>query len=179
MYRLLLVVMLASMCVAAMAADNNVATQTVNITVKEIALLNVSAAAPTFTVDMASATAGAAPVVTESVANTPTLKYTVVVNNAGTAKKITLGLGANVPAGLTLKATATPAAGAGTGQSDVVISTAAADLITGIPSVNTDAAGTAGVTLNLSVSSVPSLKATVVGTPFSTTATYTLTAVGG
>jgi hypothetical protein len=161
-------------CVAAHAADGPTATQTVTIDVKEVALVNVGTNAPAFTVDMATATAGAAPAVTPT-DNVTTIKYTSVLPSTGTAKKITLGLANAVPAGLTLKATTTAASGAGTGTSGVTIGTGAADIVTAIPTCWTDSTGTASSTLTLTVNSLPTaLKANAVGTPYSTTATYTI-----
>lgn len=169
-------VALLALCCAVAWADTASDTQSVTIEVKEVALLKLVANSPSFVVDADAVTAGKAPIVTPT-NDTTDIKYTCVRPSAGTTKKITLELDDAVPSGLTLKATTTKGATSGaTGQSGVTITTVAADILTAIPTEWTDAVGVAKCQLVLTVDApATALTATAVGTPFTTTATYTIT----
>jgi hypothetical protein len=103
------------------------ATQTVTYEVTAINELSVSAATASLTVN--SATAGSAPsAVTDS-----TTTYAVTTNE--TNRKITGAINTNMPSGVTLSVTLGAPTGA-TSTGKQALSTAAADLVTGISSLN-------------------------------------------
>jgi len=103
------------------------ATQTVTFEVAAINELSVSAATASLAVD--TATAGSAPnAVTDS-----TTSYAITTNE--TNRKITGAINSNMPSGVTLSATLAAPTGATSGGK-MALSTSAADLVTGIGTLN-------------------------------------------
>lgn len=109
------------------AFAGSTATQTVTYEVAAINELSVSAATVSLIVN--SATAGSAPnAVTDA-----TTSYAITTNE--TNRKITGSLNSNMPAGVTLSATLAAPTGATSGGK-LSLSTTAADLVTGISTLN-------------------------------------------
>lgn len=137
-------------------AQPNVATQNVNITVNEIAILTVTGGAVNLTIDTATAGDDPAPA-------TASVMYNVSTN--GSDKKITAALDNDMPSGLTLTANmAAPASASSAGA--LSLSSSAVDLVTGISTLKAnglDLSYEASATLDAAVGSV------------SRTVTYTIT----
>jgi hypothetical protein len=127
MKNVLLAVMILFFSVAgvAMAADS--ATQTVTYAVSAINEISVSGNPAAMTVS--AATAGSAP---NSVSDTST---TFAITTNGTNKKITGAINTAMPAGLTLTVGLDALTGS-TSAGEVTLGTSAADLVTGISTLN-------------------------------------------
>jgi hypothetical protein len=104
------------------------ATQTVTYEVTAINAISVSSGGP-LTITVNAATAGSAP----TAATDATTTYAVTTNETG--QKITGEINSNMPAGVTLTvALVAPTGGTSTGATS--LSTVAADLVTGIATLN-------------------------------------------
>lgn len=137
-------------------AQPNVATQNVNITVNEIAVISVQGGLINLTID--TATAGDDP--------TPaTADVTYNVSTNGSDKKITAALDSDMPAGLTLTANmSAPATASSAGA--LSLSSTAVDLVTGISTLKANG-------LDLTYEASATLDA--VPDSHSRTVTYTIT----
>lgn len=140
------------------SAQAQTATQDVGYTVSSIDEISVSGT-PSLTIS--SAVAGSAP----TDATFTTSSYSITTNN--TNRKITAEIDLAMPAGLTLKADLAAPAGA-TSAGAVTLSATAADVVTGISSLNQSG-------LNLTYS----LSATSAAAPQSGTRTVTYTVIEG
>jgi hypothetical protein len=135
------------------------ATQTVTYEVQAINELSVSSATASLAVN--AAVAGSAPTAVTDASTT----YAITTNEA---KKITGAIDTAMPTGVTLKVTLAAPAG-GTSSGDVTLSAIAADLVTGIATLNESGKT---ITYNLSATSAAGVVA-------SATKTVTLTITAG
>ncbi|MEI9894765.1 MAG: hypothetical protein WDN28_12980 [Chthoniobacter sp.] len=142
------------------AFAGNTAEQVVTYEVQAINELSVSAGTATLTVN--SATAGSAP----NVATDTTTSYAITTNE--TNRKITGALSANMPTGVVLSATLAAPTGATSGGK-LALSTTAADLVTGVATLNESGKG---ISYELSATSAA-------GVVPSATKTVTLTITAG
>ena len=129
MSRLLL--LLCAVLISAASVTAQTATQDVTVVIEEINEISVSG---DVTLTIAAAVAGQAPTAVTNAAST----YSVTTNNTG--KKVTGVLDLAYAAGITVSvALAPPTGGSSTGTT--VLSTSAADLVTGVASVSETALG--------------------------------------
>ena len=155
---------------AATATDN----QTVTLNINEVAELTAGANI-TMTI-VGTGTPGTQPA--NPTDSTSHLQYTSIVDSPlSEARKIQVKLAAaNVPAGTSLKLTASSlAAGEGTAATQVTLTTLDQDLITAIESVATGALATNGPTLDY-VWSIDTMTSLDFGSDAVVTVTFTLTA---
>ena len=137
-------------------AQSNVATQNVNITVNEIAVISVQGGLVNLTIDTATAGDDPEPA-------TADVTYNVTTN--GSDKKITAELDSDMPAGLTLTADMdAPAAASSAGA--LSLSSTAVDLVTGISMLKANG-------LDLTYEASATLDAAPAS--YSRTVTYTIT----
>ena len=140
-------------------AATDTATQSVTMTVNEIAVVDVTGNPGTLTI-VAPGSGGATP--SNPTDNSTYAQYTSTRAGAFT-RTITAEWGGTdaAPAGTSLKLTATPGAGEGTGAGQKTLSSTAQSVITGIASVATGTGGTSGaqLTYELSLDTMASLVA--------------------
>lgn len=153
-------------------AVSDTATQSVTMTVNEIAVIDVTNQTVSLTIT-APAQGGAAP--TNPTDASTYLQYTSTVST-GTTRKITAAIGAtdSAPAGTSLKLAATVPAGMGIAASELTLDSTARDLVTGIGSVNTGTGSTDGAQLNYTLSIVD-MTQLVANENKTVTVTFTLT----
>jgi hypothetical protein len=145
---------------AGTAFAGNTAQQTVTYEVQAINELAVSS--PTASLTVNSATAGSAP----SVATDTSTSYAITTNQEG--RKITGVINSNMPTGVTLSVTLAAPTGA-TSLGKQALSTLAADLVTGISTLNESSKG---ISYELAATSAAGVVA-------SATKTVTLTITAG
>ncbi|MGQ9779876.1 MAG: hypothetical protein ACUVRM_08380, partial [Bacillota bacterium] len=153
-------------------AVSDTATQSVTMTVNEIAVIDVAGGNVTLTIT--APTQGGAPPANPT-NNSTYLQYTSTVPTA-TTRKITAAFGATdaPPTGTSLKLSATVPAGMGTAAPQLTLSSTAGDLVTGIGSVYTGTGTTNGAQLNYTLS-IDNFSQLVVGESKTVTVTFTLT----
>ncbi|WP_304511435.1 hypothetical protein [Desulfobacula sp.] len=156
-----------------MAAESDTATQSTNLTVDEIAVIDVTGGGSVPALNItAPATGGLAP--QDASDATTYAQYTSVVADSVT-RSITAQMSVAAPAGTQLTLTATPASGMGTtGGEKILNHTTAETIVTAIGSCATGTGATYGslLTYSLDVTDVTALVAGANATP---TITFTLT----
>lgn len=157
---------------SALYAATDTATQSVTMTVNEIAVIDVTGNPGTLTI-LAPGTGGATPA--NATDNSTYAQYTSVVASALT-RKITANFGGSdaTPAGTSLKLTVAPSGGEGTSAGQKTLTSTAQDVVTAIGSAATGTGGTSGaqLTYELSVDTFASL---VAGESKTVTVTLTMT----